>query len=129
MFRAIAATLWSNQGHSSTKRWCIHKSPMIPTDIRTEWKMFRHNWSRQPVNDTKVQLQELSRHEKLVTMFSILNVLAIISLTIPVSTASVEQSFSQMKLIATKLRNCIGDSSLNHLILIAIESLDVATYR
>ena len=102
---------------------------MIPTDIRTEWKMFRHNWSRQPVNDTKVQLQELSRHEKLVTMFSILNVLAIISLTIPVSTASVEQSFSQMKLIATKLRNCIGDSSLNHLILIAIESLDVATYR
>ena len=44
-------------------------------------------------------------------------------MSLPVSTASVEQSFSQMKMIKTRLRNCIGESSLNHLMLIAIESL------
>ena len=57
-------------------------------------------------NYTKVQLQELSYHEILVNMFPNLSVLANICLTIPVSTASVEQSFSQIK---TRLRNCIGD--------------------
>ena len=41
-------------------------------------------------NYTKVQLQEFSRHEMLVTMFSNLSVLANICLTIPVSTASIE---------------------------------------
>ena len=45
-------------------------------------------------------------------------------LTLPVSTASVERSFSQMKMIKTRLRNRIGENSLNHLMLIAIESPD-----
>ena len=35
--------------------------------------------------------------------------------------------FSEMKMIKTRLRNRIGDSSLNHLMLIAIESPDVLT--
>ena len=43
-------------------------------------------------------------------------------MTLPVSTASVERSFSQMKTIKTRLRNRMGESSLNHLMLIAIES-------
>ena len=59
----------------------------------------------------------------LVTMFPNLCALANICMSLPVSTASVEQSFSQMKMIKTRLRNCIGESSLNHLMLIAIESL------
>jgi len=44
-------------------------------------------------NYTKVQLQELSHHEMLVTMFPSLSVLANICLIILVSTASVERSF------------------------------------
>ena len=35
-----------------------------------------------------------------------------ISLYIPVATASVERSFSQMKLIKTRLRSCLRESSL-----------------
>ena len=61
----------------------------------------------------------------LVTIFPNLNVLANICLTIPVSTASVERSFSQTKLIKTRLRNNIGNASLNYLMLIAIESPNV----
>ena len=41
---------------------------------------------------------------------------------IPVATASVERSFSQMKLIKTRLRNRIGEKSLSYLMKIAIES-------
>ena len=43
-------------------------------------------------------------------------------LTLPVATASVERSFSQMKLIKTQLRNCLSESSVSHLMKIAIES-------
>ena len=40
--------------------------------------------------------------------FPSLNTLANICLTIPVATASVERSFSQMKIIKTRLCNRIG---------------------
>ena len=43
-------------------------------------------------------------------------------LTIPVGTASVERSFSQMKMINTRLRNHLGEVSISHLMKIAIES-------
>ena len=71
-----------------------------------------------------MQLKELTSHETLVTMFPNLSTLANICMTLPVSTASVEQSFSQMKMIKTRLRNCMGESSLNQLMLIAIESFN-----
>ena len=45
-----------------------------------------------------------------------------ISLTIPVSTASVERSFSKMKLIKTCLQNSLGEYNLSHLMKISIES-------
>ena len=68
----------------------------------------------QDTTDTKEQLKELSSHEMLVTMILNLNVLAYICITIPVLTVFVEHSLSQMKLIKTRLRNCIGDASLNY---------------
>ena len=59
-------------------------------------------------------------------MFLNLSTLATISLAIPVATASVERSFSQMKLIKTRLCSCLSDTSLSYLIkvLIAIEPPD-----
>ena len=54
-------------------------------------------------------------------MFPNLNKIASIGLTIPVSTASVERSFSQMKMIKTQLHNSLSDCSLSHLMRIAIE--------
>ena len=44
-----------------------------------------------------------------------------ILLSLPVGTASVERSFSQMKLVKTRLRNRITDDNLARLMRIAIE--------
>ena len=58
----------------------------------------------------------------LVAMFPNLSKIASIGLSIPVSTASVERSFSQMKLIKTRLRNSLSAGNLSHLMKISIES-------
>ena len=68
------------------------------------------------------QLHELVTYETLISMFPNLNTLASICLTIPIGTASVERSFSQMKMIKTRLRSRLGEKSLSHLMKIAIES-------
>ena len=61
------------------------------------------------------QLHELVTNETLISMFPNLNTLASICLTIPIGTASVERSFSQMKMIKTRLRSRLGEKSLSHL--------------
>ena len=50
-------------------------------------------------------------------MFKLLNIL----LALPLGTASVERSFSQMKLVKTRLRIRLNDSNLASLMRIAIE--------
>ena len=50
-------------------------------------------------------------------IFKIMNIL----LVIPVGTASVERSFSQMKMIETRLCNRLADTTLAQLMQIAIE--------
>ena len=98
------------------------KKALISPELHTEWKTFRQFFSKHPEEDMKLQLKELVTNAMLVSMFPNLNALANICLAIPVSTASVERSFSQMKMIKTRLRSQIGASSLSHLMKIAIES-------
>ena len=98
------------------------KKALISPELHTEWKTFRQFFSKHPEEDMKLQLKELVTNVMLVSMFPNLNALANICLAIPVSTASVERSFSQMKMIKTRLRSRIGASSLSHLMKIAIES-------
>ena len=50
-------------------------------------------------------------------MFKLINIM----LTLPVGTATVEWSFSQMKMIKTRLRNRLNDTNLKRLMRIAIE--------
>ena len=50
-------------------------------------------------------------------MIKLLNIM----LTLPVGTVTVERSFSQTKMIKTRLRNRLLDANLQHLIRVAIE--------
>ena len=50
-------------------------------------------------------------------MFKLINIM----LTLPVGTATAERSFSQMKMIKTRLRNCLNDTNLKRIMRIAIE--------
>ncbi len=56
-------------------------------------------------------------------MFSLMNIL----LAIPVSTATVERSFSQMKLVKNRLRSRLSDVSLTQLMRVAIEGPELTT--
>ena len=89
------------------------KVALISPEIRTEWS--RSYLSKQPKGTLYSQLTELTTSDMLRTMFPNISTLANICLSIPVSTASVERSFSQMKLIKTRIRNRIGQSSLSYL--------------
>ena len=73
----------------------------VNSDSPTEWKMYQRYIANQPKEDINEQLKELSTNSMLKTMCLSLSVLAKICLTIPVGTASVERSFSQMKKIKT----------------------------
>lgn len=98
------------------------KTAMISTETATEWKTFRQLLVKQPHDTTATQLKELVSNDMLKAMFPNLHTIASITLSIPVSTASVERSFSQMKMIKTRLRNSLTDSNLSHLMRIAIET-------
>ena len=55
-------------------------------------------------------------------MWKLLNIM----MALPVSTATVERAFSQMKLIKTRLCNHLSDSNLEHLMKIAIEGPSIS---
>ena len=75
----------------------------------------------------KAQLKELASNDMIKTLFPNLSKIGAICLSIPVTTASVERSFSQMKLIKTRLRSSLNDKSLSDLMKIALESPDELT--
>ena len=60
---------------------------------------------KQPKDDVSMQLKELLTNDMLIVLFPNLHKLATICLSIPISTASAERSFSDMKLIKNRLRN------------------------
>ena len=75
----------------------------------------------------KAQLKELASNDMIKTLFPNLSKIGAICLSIPVTTASVERSFSQMKLIKTSFRSSLNDKSLSNLMKIALESPDELT--
>ena len=100
------------------------KTTVISSEVQTEWVTF-HTWlAKKPKDSIALQLKELITNEMLVTIFPNL---VTIGLTLPVSTASFERSFSQMKLIKTRLQNSLTKGRLTQLIRIAIESPDQLT--
>ena len=90
-------------------------------DLPTEWRAFRRYITNQPREDIKEQLKELSTNSMMQTMFPNLSILANVCLNIPVGTASVERSFSHMKMIKSRLRNRLGEANLLYLLKTALE--------
>ena len=73
-------------------------------------------------DDIFMQLKELRTNDMLIALFPSLHKLATICLSIPISTSSVERSFSDMKLIKNLLHNRLTELSLSNLMKIVTES-------
>ena len=69
-----------------------------------------------------MQLKELLNNDMLIALFPNLHKLATICLSIPISTASVERRFSDMKLINNCLYCRLTELSLSKLMKIVIQS-------
>jgi len=76
------------------------KQALITDKVHSEWTTFRHYIAKQPKEDMSSQCLYVTSN----------------------GTASVERSFSQMKMIKTQLRNRLSEKSLSYLMKIAIES-------
>ena len=72
------------------------KEGIISLDVCTEWKTYRQLLSKQPKDNLKTQLQELATNDTLIALLPNLHKLACCCLSLPIGTASVERSFSQM---------------------------------
>ena len=75
----------------------FEKAAIVSSDLSTEWKTYHQFLIKQPKDDIFVQLKELLTDDMLIALFPYLYKLATICLSIPISTASAEQSFSDMK--------------------------------
>ena len=80
------------------------KKTLISSEIHIEWISYQRFIAMKHKENMKSQLTDMVSNDMLTTMFPNLHTIATISLSIPVATASVERSFSQMKLIKTRLR-------------------------
>ena len=74
----------------------FEKAAIVSSNLSTEWKTYRQLLIKQTKNDISMQLKELLTNDMLIALFPNLHKLATICLSIPVSTASVEQSFSDI---------------------------------
>ena len=89
----------------------VSKPDVDPDQAEAEWKIFRRILFTQHRSD-------------LVAGFPNLASLAKLAVVLPVTTATVERSFSDMKLIKTRLRSRLGEETLNHTMRISIEGPD-----
>ena len=92
------------------------KEAIVSSDISTESKTFCQVYGQEAYRQHEDAVKGLFANEMFKSMFPNLSKLAAISLSIPVATASVERNFSQMKLIKTRLRSILKDSSLSGIV-------------
>ena len=97
----------------------------IPADVDRdlvveEWTTFKSLLGSLK-GDMKERMREVLQTSTYSQMFPNICILLSIFLVLPVSTATVERSFSAMKTVKTQLRNRLSDDSLANLTLIAIE--------
>ena len=95
-------------------------------DTESEWKLFRRVIFIQYKNSSLQDvLTKLISNADLSAAFPNLSKLATILEVLPVTTATVERSFSSMKLVKTRLRSRMGEDTLQHTMRICIEGPDI----
>ena len=62
------------------------------------------------------------------SIFPNMSAFAQVCRVVPIHTADVERTFSQLKLIKTKIRNCLAESTLDYLLRISIEDLHLKIF-
>ena len=92
----------------------FEKAAIVSSDLSTDWKTYHQLLIKWPKDDISMQLKELLTNYMLIVLFPNLHKPATICLSIPISTASAEQSFSDMKLIKNRLRNRLTVLSLSN---------------
>ena len=89
----------------------FEKAAIVSSDLSTEWKTSPY---LAPKDDISIQLKELLTNDMLISLLPNLHKLASICLSIPISTASAEQSFSDMKLIKNRPCNHLTEHNLSN---------------
>ena len=99
------------------------------SDMLAEWASFRQfmipNWSQSSMEEV---LLSLSSDETRSQIFPCMSELAKICRVIPVHTSTVERTFSQLKLIKTRIRNRMKNKTLDALLRIATERSNVEKF-
>ena len=109
-------TLLVNYGKEHPVETSFGETIVREATISSEWKVYGQLMTTNPEDNMKLQLKDLALNDMMKTMFSNFHTIASISLSIPVDTASVERSFSQIKLIKACLRSKLKNTRLSHLI-------------
>lgn len=102
----------------------ISQPDIDPEDTESEWKLFRRLMLVQHKSLRSSLQQVLSALLSSSASFPNLAKLAAILIVLPVTTATVERTFSSMKLIKTRLRSRMGENTLEHTMRICIEGPD-----
>ena len=96
-----------------------------PEQAEAEWKIFRRIIYTEYRSEKKRGFQKVVTsfltNNTLVAGFPTLARLTTIAMILPVSTATVERSFINMKLIKTRLRNRLGDETLDQAMRVSVE--------
>ena len=96
-----------------------------PEETESEWKLFRRViFVRHRGSTLQQVLSVLLGTTDIVAAFPNLSKLASILMILPVTTATVERTFSTMKLVKTRLRSRMGEDTLEHTMRICIEGPD-----
>ena len=105
--------------------------PDIDTnETEAEWKIFQKimmaKFKSGVDSESNIQtvMHRLLTSDTLYAGFPNLAKLAAIGLVIPVTTATVERAFSDMKLVKTRLRSCLGEDTLDYAMRVCIEGPD-----
>ena len=104
----------------------VTKPDVDPDQAEAEWKIFRRILFTQHRSESGVQkiVTTFLASSALVAGFPNLASLTRLAVVLPVTTATVERTFSDMKLIKTRLRSRFGEETLNHTMRISIEGPD-----